>query len=61
MDDRESSDLHVIRQTVVDIHTLAVEQHRRLITIERLVRDILIAVGILVVAVVAIGYQMTRS
>lgn len=60
MDNQESSDLRVIRQTVVHLHTLAIEKDRKLTTIERLLRDILIAVGFLVVAVVTIGYQMTR-
>ena len=66
MDDKNlpNDDLHtndrVIRQTVVHIHTLAIEQGRRIREIERHVRDIKYVVVVLLVVLGLLSYHLTR-
>lgn len=54
MDDQVSRDLGVTRQTVVHLHTLTIEQGKRLAEVERHVRDIKFGVLVLMVGAVAV-------
>ncbi len=61
MDDQTWGDLHVIRQTVVHIHTLAFEHGKRTAEIHRHVRDIKYGVVLLIGAAFAILIQLART
>lgn len=50
MDDHTRNDVMVTRQSVVQMHTIAIEQGKRLAVVERHLRDIKAAVMSLVIA-----------
>lgn len=61
MDDQAWGDLHVIRQTVIHLHTLAIAEDKRSEEIHRHVRDIKYGVVLLIGVALAVLLQLART